>query len=121
MKSDPQTSQIPVILLSARAGEESKVEGLDAGGDDYLIKPFTARELLARVKSLLNLARDRRRFAQALSVKLAELEKANAEIRDARRAALNLLEDTVESRERAEQLYQELLASERRLDENSRQ
>ena len=41
----------PVILLSARAGEEAKVEALDAGADDYLVKPFAARELLARVNS----------------------------------------------------------------------
>ena len=39
---------MPVILLSARAGEEAKVEGLQAGADDYLVKPFSARELLAR-------------------------------------------------------------------------
>ena len=47
----------PVILLSARAGEEARVEGIDAGADDYLIKPFSARELIARVNSNLELAR----------------------------------------------------------------
>jgi two-component system CheB/CheR fusion protein len=108
LRCDSRTSQIPIILLSARAGEESKVEGLDAGADDYLVKPFTARELRARVKSHLNLARERQRFAQELSTKLSELEKANSEIRDARRAALNVLEDAVEAREHAKQLYEEL-------------
>lgn len=54
-----ETRMIPVILLSARAGEESKVEGLEAGADDYLIKPFTARELLARVGSHLDMVRMR--------------------------------------------------------------
>ena len=49
-----------MILLSARAGEESRVEGLHAGADDYLIKPFSARELLARVQSSLTLSRVRR-------------------------------------------------------------
>ena len=43
----------PIVLLSARAGEESRIEGLDAGADDYLVKPFSARELLARVGALL--------------------------------------------------------------------
>ena len=43
------TTNIPVIFLSARAGEEAKVEGLDAGADDYLVKPFSAKELLAKV------------------------------------------------------------------------
>jgi PAS domain S-box-containing protein len=51
LKEHSVTRNIPVILLSARAGEESKVEGIDAGADDYLIKPFSARELLARVRS----------------------------------------------------------------------
>src|SRR5581483_1773932 len=49
LRANPETSDIPVVLLSARAGEESAVEGLEAGADDYLIKPFSARELLARV------------------------------------------------------------------------
>jgi PAS domain S-box-containing protein len=49
LRSDPHTQTLPVILLSARAGEESRVEGLDAGADDYLIKPFSARELVSRV------------------------------------------------------------------------
>ena len=108
LRADSRTNQIPIILLSARAGEESKVEGLDAGADDYLVKPFTARELRARVKSHLNIARERRLFAQELSSRLSELEKANAEIRDARRAALNVLEDAVEARERAKQRYDKL-------------
>ena len=51
---------IPVILLSARAGEEARIEGLDLGADDYLTKPFSARELIARVNTNLELARVRR-------------------------------------------------------------
>ncbi|HEX8536169.1 MAG TPA: ATP-binding protein, partial [Cystobacter sp.] len=54
---------VPFILLSARAGEEASVEGLEAGADDYLVKPFSARELLARVQSHLELARMRREAA----------------------------------------------------------
>ncbi|MEG4799691.1 ATP-binding protein [Microcoleus sp. ARI1-B5] len=57
LRSNPATQDIPVILLSARAGEESRIEGLEAGADDYLIKPFSARELLARVEASLNLGR----------------------------------------------------------------
>ena len=49
LRADPRTRDVPVILLSARAGEESRVEGLEAGADDYLVKPFSARELIARV------------------------------------------------------------------------
>ncbi|MGN6566069.1 MAG: ATP-binding protein [Thermomicrobiales bacterium] len=59
LRADPRTSAIPVILLSARAGEEAQVEGLDTGADDYLVKPFAARELLARVGAHLALAQAR--------------------------------------------------------------
>jgi signal transduction histidine kinase/DNA-binding response OmpR family regulator len=108
MRADPKTRHIPMILLSARAGEESKVEGLDAGADDYLVKPFAARELLARVNAHANLANDRRRTADELRARFGELQRANSDIRDARRATLNVLEDAVEARSRAEQLYGEL-------------
>ena len=60
LRSNPQTSTLPVILLSARAGEESKVEGLEAGADDYLVKPFTARELVARVATHMEMSQARR-------------------------------------------------------------
>jgi PAS domain S-box-containing protein len=56
IRADASISDIPVILISARSGEESRVEGLEAGADDYLIKPFSARELVARVKANLQLA-----------------------------------------------------------------
>ncbi len=55
LRADPATRGIPVVLLSARAGEESRVEGLRAGADDYVIKPFSARELVARVEAHLKL------------------------------------------------------------------
>jgi signal transduction histidine kinase/DNA-binding response OmpR family regulator len=55
VRAEPATRDVPVIVLSARAGEESRVEGLQAGADDYVIKPFSARELLARVEANLKL------------------------------------------------------------------
>jgi len=60
LRSDESLRDVPIILLSARAGEEARVEGLDAGADDYLVKPFSARELVARVGARLELARIRR-------------------------------------------------------------
>jgi PAS domain S-box-containing protein len=60
LRHDPLMREIPVILLSARAGEESRIEGLQTGADDYLIKPFSARELLARVEANLEAAQLRR-------------------------------------------------------------
>ncbi|MDB6084253.1 MAG: pleC, partial [Gammaproteobacteria bacterium] len=73
IRADPASVAMPVILLSARAGEESTVEGLDAGSDDYLTKPFTARELLARVRSHLRMAQARRKWN-------TELQQANREL-----------------------------------------
>jgi diguanylate cyclase (GGDEF)-like protein/PAS domain S-box-containing protein len=66
LRADPQTNTLPIVLLSARAGEESRVEGMQAGADDYLIKPFSARELLARVEAHVKLARYRQEAEQAL-------------------------------------------------------
>ena len=59
LRNDPETRGVPIILVSARAGEESRVDGFGKGADDYLIKPFSARELLARVSARLELARVR--------------------------------------------------------------
>ncbi len=60
LRADPATFEVPVVMLSARAGEDGTIEGLEAGADDYLVKPFSARELLARVKVNLELDRVRR-------------------------------------------------------------
>ena len=73
LRAGTRTSQIPVVLLSARAGEEALLEGLETGADDYLVKPFAARELLARVQTHLDLARLRREWS-------SELERANSEL-----------------------------------------
>jgi len=60
LRNDEQLRLLPVVLLSARAGEEARIEGLEAGADDYIVKPFSARELTACVASQLKLARVRR-------------------------------------------------------------
>ena len=73
LRSEPQTQEIPIILLSARAGEESRIEGLEAGADDYLIKPFSTRELLARIEATLKLAQ-LRKTAQTLRLKSETVE-----------------------------------------------
>ena len=59
LREGADTRNIPVMMLSARAGEESRLEGIQAGADDYVVKPFTARELVARVQAQLLRARIR--------------------------------------------------------------
>jgi signal transduction histidine kinase len=75
LRGDPALGTTPLILLSARAGEESSVEGLEAGADDYLVKPFSGRELLARVQTQLTMSRMRGEAALQLGRELA-LKKA---------------------------------------------
>jgi signal transduction histidine kinase/DNA-binding response OmpR family regulator len=67
LRQEPVTSRVPVVMLSARAGGEAPLEGLDAGADDYLVKPFTARELIARVRANLERARVREEAARQAS------------------------------------------------------
>jgi signal transduction histidine kinase/response regulator of citrate/malate metabolism len=74
LRADQTLNGIPVLLVSARAGEESRIEGLAAGADDYLVKPFSARELVARVGSQLAMARVRREAADTERKLRAEAE-----------------------------------------------
>ncbi|HEX7853460.1 MAG TPA: response regulator [Sphingobium sp.] len=67
IRADKALCDIPVILLSARAGEEARIEGMEAGAVDYLIKPFATRELVARVSANLTAARMRREMARELN------------------------------------------------------
>ena len=75
LRADERTARVPVLLLSARAGEEEAVQGLAAQADDYLVKPFTAPELLARVDAHLQLGRARRR-AEVRFTAMADLAPA---------------------------------------------
>jgi two-component sensor histidine kinase/CheY-like chemotaxis protein len=74
IRSDPSLNDLPVILLSARAGDEAKVEGLDAGADDYLIKPFSAQELLARVNTNITMLQLRREVTAELEIQKMRLQ-----------------------------------------------
>ena len=74
LREDPRTAELPVILLSARAGEESRIEGMQAGADDYLVKPFSRRELLACVEAQLRLARLRREISAVVLNRSVQFE-----------------------------------------------
>ena len=79
LRASPRTAALPVIMLSARGGEDGVHEGLESGADDYLTKPFAARELLARVRA--NVELDRARRARA------ELEDSRALLDETQRLA----------------------------------
>ena len=76
LRADPRTAAVPVVLLSARAGQEASIEGLQAGADDYLVKPFAAAELLARVRANIELARLRNHHARWRTALVDSLQEA---------------------------------------------
>ena len=94
LRQDEASQGLIVILLSARAGEEARLEGLAAGADDYLVKPFSARELCARVGGAIALGRQRREAAmreQALRTEL-DAERSRAILRESQAHAASLFE-----------------------------
>ena len=76
LRADPRIAALPVLLLSARAGQEASIEGLQAGADDYLVKPFAAAELLARVRANIELARLRSHQARWRTALVDSLQEA---------------------------------------------
>ncbi len=76
LRNDPALCGIPVVLLSARAGEESLLHGIETGANDYLVKPFSARELLVRIQMHLDMAALRRNWARDLTRSNGELHEA---------------------------------------------
>jgi PAS domain S-box-containing protein len=76
VRSRPLTATTPVIFLSARAGEEARIEGYDIGADDYLVKPFSARELITRVETHIRLNRLRRSASELIKVSEERLRLA---------------------------------------------
>ncbi|MCF0062882.1 ATP-binding protein [Dyadobacter chenwenxiniae] len=91
VKANPETSQLPVILITARAGEDSKIEGYEIGADDYLVKPFSANEMLARIKSQIKINNSRKKIfldqksftdklEQKVQQRTEDLVKANKEL-----------------------------------------
>ena len=73
LRNHPATSTIPIVLLSARAGDEARIEGMQQGADDYLVKPFSARELIARVQTHLKLSSARKQAMEQVRESEEEL------------------------------------------------
>jgi PAS domain S-box-containing protein len=79
IRSDHHLHDIPVIMLSARAGEEARIEGLEAGADYYLTKPFSGRELIAQVNANLKVAQLRREATRQLERSSDDLSRRTAQ------------------------------------------
>jgi signal transduction histidine kinase len=89
LRGDERTAVIPVLLLSARGGEDSRIEGIAAGADDYLVKPLSSRELVARVDGAVRLARLRRETARREQERFRELSGRLVEVQEAERRQLS--------------------------------
>lgn len=76
LKKDPQTQQIPIIMLTAKGEEGDKVRGLEVGADDYITKPFSPRELIARIKAVLRRSASLQQENQQLVIKELQLDPA---------------------------------------------
>jgi signal transduction histidine kinase/DNA-binding response OmpR family regulator/ligand-binding sensor domain-containing protein len=117
LKQDIRTSHVPVILLTARAGSDNKIEGLETGADDYVTKPFDARELLARVKNLIEQRRHLRdKFSVGVALKPGEVMVSSLDD-----ALLKRVMEVVEKKMgdedfSVEELAQEVFLSRRHLD-----
>ncbi|WCT14844.1 ATP-binding protein [Mucilaginibacter jinjuensis] len=83
IRGNEDTYRLPVIFLSARAGEEARIDGLEAGADDYLVKPFSAAELLTKVRAQINISRARGHAEEQLRSLLTEAPVAMAIYRGA--------------------------------------
>jgi DNA-binding NtrC family response regulator len=117
IRDDSTLASLPIILVSARAGEESRVEGLQAGADDYLVKPFTARELLARVEAHLKLAALRRDTAEReerlrgeAELERQKLQASQELLAETSRLYRELQDHEAEIRTLKDRLYRENLA-----------
>jgi DNA-binding NtrC family response regulator len=126
IRDDPTLAATPVILLSARAGEESRVEGLQGGADDYLVKPFTARELQARVEAHLKMANLRRdsaereeRLRSEAALARQKLHASQELLTETSRLYQELQEREAEIRTLKDRLYRENLALRDEVDRTS--
>ncbi|WP_339135605.1 MAG: response regulator [Candidatus Electrothrix sp. GW3-4] len=83
LKNDPSTADIPVIFISGLKDNESKIKGFEAGGVDYVTKPFQAQEILARVRTHLSMSRMKHHLEEIVQERTAELQEVTEQIKAA--------------------------------------
>jgi len=109
IRTDVLTSHIPVILLTARAAEEQKIEGFDAGANDYITKPFSFEILQSRIKNLLNQReKSQKQFQKHFDVKASEMEITSLDEKLIKRAIQVVEQNIMEPDFSVEDLSQEL-------------
>lgn len=109
LKKDARTSHVPVILLTAKSSSDSKIEGLELGADDYLVKPFVAKELLARVKNLIE---QRQLLRQRFSKEIIKVAPSEITVTPVDERFLKKAIEIVEERMADEEFSVELLSRE---------
>ncbi len=108
IRKDEMTSHIPIIMLTAKAGLDDRIEGLETGVDAYLTKPFSAKELRACIKNLINQRKElRKRFSVATIIKPSEVS-----VKSVDRLFLEKVIEIIESKFEDEQFNVEKLACE---------
>jgi len=112
LKTNWETSHIPVILLTAKASGESKIEGLETGADDYLTKPFDSRELLIRIKNLLEKRkRIKEKFSKEIRVS-ADAIAVNSTDNEFLKKAFGIVEKNIGEKEFNREIFaQEMFVS----------
>src|SRR5207245_4113844 len=81
LKSEPKTAAIPIIMLTAKAEEVDRIVGLELGADDYITKPFSPRELVLRVKSVLRRAGGAAETQAPARIGLLEIDRSRHQVR----------------------------------------
>jgi len=101
VKDNKDTTKIPVVLLTARAGEESRIEGYEIGADDYLVKPFSAKELLARIRAQIDISRKRHLAEEGLEKEVTkrtrELDEQNILLRKQNTLVKKILDSSIDA------------------------
>ncbi|MGD8306878.1 MAG: response regulator, partial [Ignavibacteria bacterium] len=96
LKRDEKTSHIPIVMVTAKASVNNKIEGLETGADDYMVKPFDAKELLARSKNLINSRKQlRERFGKATVIKPSEVTVVSVD-QEFLKNVLKIIEENME-------------------------